>query len=223
MIRPVTGIFMILLPIAFNATFFSLARAFEYPDILRKPTDHILKRFSEGGTRLRMLWYLFALTALLAIPVALLLQRVFPDQPELAAASALLGVISGVVQAMGLLRWSLLVTSLAQQYNAPGASQATKDAVGVVFNAFHQYIGVVVGEHLGYLFTGAWTILLAVMMFNSPTFGAILGTVGIVAALGILAGMAEPFGWKPAGAVNAMSYILWSLWLIVSGIALLLV
>lgn len=222
MLRPVTGILMILLPITFNATFFSLARAFEYPDILRKPTDHILKRFTEGGTRLLMLWYLFALTALLAIPVALLLQRVFPDQPELAAASAIIGVISGVVQAMGLLRWSLLVPSLAQQYNAPGASQATKDAVAVVFNAFHTYVGTVVGEHLGYMFTGAWTILLSIMMFSAPTFGPILGIVGIIGALGILTGLAEPFGWKPAGAINAMSYVLWSLWLIVSGVALLL-
>jgi hypothetical protein len=222
MLRPVTGIFMILLPIAFNATFFSLARAFEYPDILRKPTDHILKRFTEGGTRLLMLWYLFALTALLAVPLALLLRNVFPHTPGLADAAAIIGVISGLVQAMGLLRWSLLVPSLAQQYNAPGASQATKDAVAVVFNAFHTYVGTVVGEHLGYLFTGAWTILLSVMMFNTPTFGPVLGIAGIVAALGILAGMAEPFGWKPAGAINAMSYILWSLWLIVSGVALLL-
>jgi hypothetical protein len=217
----VTALFLIILPVAFNGLFFALARAFEYTNILRKPTDYILKRFAEGGSRLIMLWYAFALTALLAIPLALLLQQIFPEQAGLASASAIVGTLSGLVQAMGLLRWPLLVPTLAAQYNDASATQATRDAVTVVFNAFHQYVGGVVGEHLGYIFTGAWTILISVMMLNSPIFSPLLGIVGIIAALGILAGLAEPFGWKPAGAINAMSYILWSLWLIVSGITLL--
>ncbi len=221
-LNDLTGIVLILLPIAFNVTFFALQRAFEYPDILRKPTDYILQRFSEGGSSLIRLWYAFALTALFAVPAALLIEHVFPEQPQLASASALLGTVSGVVQAMGLLRWSLLVPSLAAQYNAPGASQATRDAVSVVFNAFHQYIGVVVGEHLGYLFTGAWTLVVSIMLFNSPLFTPLLGVIGIISALGILTGLAEPFGWKPAGAINAISYIAWSLWMILTGVTLIL-
>jgi hypothetical protein len=63
--------------------------------------------------------------------------------------------------------------------------------------------------------------MIAVMMFSTPPFTPLLGIIGIVAALGILAGLAEPLGWKPAGAINAASYILWSLWLIISGIVLL--
>jgi hypothetical protein len=38
----------------------------------------------------------------------------------------------------------------AAQYNDAAATPALRDA-GVVFHAFHQYIGVAVGEHLGYL------------------------------------------------------------------------
>lgn len=218
----ITGIVLILLPLAFNGLFFALGRAFEYPNILRKPTEYIFQKFSAGGTRLVMLWYAFTLTGLCAVPLALLFAQVFPDQPQLAATSAIIGVLSGLVQAMGLLRWPLLVPTLAEQYNAKSASQATKDAVTVVFNAFHQYVGTIVGEHLGYIFTGAWTILICVMMFASPTFSPLLGILGILAALGILSGLAEPFGWKPAGMINAMSYIVWSLWLILSGITLVL-
>jgi hypothetical protein len=48
-----------------------------------------------------------------------------------------------------------------------------------------------------------------------------MGAVGIVSAVGILAGMLEPAGWKPAGAINATSYIVWSLWLIATGIVLI--
>ena len=195
----ITGIALIALPIAFNLVFFALGRAFDYPGILRQPTETILTRFTAGGKHLIMLWYAFALTALLAIPVALLLHQVFaPEQPALAGASALIGVLGGVVQAMGLLRWSLLVPTLAAQYTA-AKTPAERDTIGLIFNAFHQYVGVVVGEHLGYLFTGAWTILLGVMMLTSPLFSPILGIAGIIAALGILTGMAEPFGWKPAG------------------------
>ncbi len=218
----ITGIVLILLPIAFNLLFFALGRAFEYPGILRQPTEYILKRFSDGGSRLVMLWYAFALTGLCAAPMALLFQQVFPDQPQLAAASAIIGVLSGLVQAMGLFRWTFLVPELAKQFNAPGATAATRDAVGVVFNAFHQYIGVAVGEHLGYLFTGAWTILISLMMFNSALFSPLLAIFGVASALGILVGLTEPFGWKPAGAVNAISYIAWSLWLIGSGVTLIL-
>ncbi len=216
----VTGLVLIALPIAFNVVFFMLGRAFEYPDILRKPTDEILTRFLAGGARLVTLWYVFAMTALLAIPMALLMQGVFAaEYPQIAAASAIIGTLSGVVQAMGLLRWPLLVPMLAAQYQA---NLAQRETIGVVFNAFHQYIGVVVGEHLGYFFTATWTILISVMMFTTPMFGALLGIFGIIAAVGILAGMLEPAGWKPAGAINAISYVVWSLWLIISGVILIL-
>lgn len=219
----ITGLVLIALPIAFNVLFFALGRAFEYPDILRKPTDYILKRFADGGSRLIMLWYGFALTALLAAPLALLFQQVFIDQnPQLAAASAIVGVVSALVQTMGLFRWTFLVPTLAAQYNAPSATPATRDAVGVVFNAFHQFMGVAIGEHLGYLFTGAWTILISVMMLSSSLFSPLIAVLGIVSAVGILIGLLEPAGWRPAGMIVAISYILWSLWLIISGVVLVL-
>jgi len=71
-IAQLTGILFIVLPIAFNVVFFLLQRAFEYPDILHKPTDYILKRFHEGGKRLIALWYAFTLAGVLFTPVAIL-------------------------------------------------------------------------------------------------------------------------------------------------------
>lgn len=216
----VTGLFLIALPLAFNITFFALGRAFEYPDILRQPAETILQKFAAGGRQLVGLWYAFALTALLAIPVAFLFGQVFAaQQPALANVSIILGVLSGLVQALGLFRWTFLVPSLAVSYAT--AAPAAREAITVVFHAFHQYVGVAVGEHLGYFFTAAWTIILSVMMFNSALFSPLLGMFGIVAAVGIMAGLLEPAGWKPAGAVNAISYVLWSLWLILAGITLI--
>lgn len=217
----ITGIILIALPVAFNVVFFMLGRAYEYPDILRKPVDEILSRFTAEGRRLIVLWYLFALTALLAIPMSLLVYQVFADRfPQLAVASAIVGSLSGLVQAMGLLRWPLLVPTLAAQYST--ATPAQRDTIGIVFNSFHQYVGVVVGEHLGYLFTSGWTLLVAAMMFNTPLFGVIPAALGLLSALGILVGLLEPFGWKPAAGINAISYIAWSVWLLISGIILVL-
>jgi hypothetical protein len=123
---------------------------------------------------------------------------------------------------MGLLRWPLLVPGLAVQYTAPETTVAQREALGVVFNAFHQYVGVVIGEHLGFLLTATWTLLISVMMSGSPLFGGLIGAVGIISAVGILAGLLEPAGWKPAGAINAISYIIWSFWLIAAGIILIM-
>src|SRR5919108_2273561 len=77
-----TGLLLIIVPIAFNVTFFLLQRAFEYPDILRKPTDYILRRFKEGGASLRLLWYAFTFSAVLFTPVPVMVQPVF--QPDVA-------------------------------------------------------------------------------------------------------------------------------------------
>lgn len=221
MLYLITGLVLIALPVAFNGLFFALAREFDYPDILRQPTDDILRKFTQGGRRLIALWYGFATTALLAMPMALLLAVVFAESsPQLASVSAIIGVLSGLTQAMGLLRWPLLVPVLAAQYNAPTTTPAERDAIRVVFNALHQYVGVVVGEHLGFLLTAVWSLLVAVMMLNMPLFPAWLAVLGVASAIGILAGLLEPTGWKPSGMVNAISYIVWSLWLIISGIIL---
>ena len=217
----IAGLFLIVVPILFNIAFFALARTFEYPDILRKPTDDILRRFAAGGTRLINLWYAFAFTALLAIPMTLLVYLAFEGQSEYAVISGVVGTISGLVQAFGLLRWTFVVPSLAAAYNDENATPSTRDAVRVTFSAFHQYAGVAIGEHLGYLFTASWTILVAVMMFQSPLFKPILPILGIVSAVGILTGLLEPAGWKPAGAINAMSYLLWSAWCILAGLTFL--
>ena len=68
----VAGASLVALPIAFNAAFATLASTFDYPDVLRKPTSEVLSRFRDGGTRLVLLWWAFAMTAVLLAPVAVL-------------------------------------------------------------------------------------------------------------------------------------------------------
>jgi hypothetical protein len=64
------GALPIVLPFAFNLCFWLLGRSFDYPDILRRPTSEVLARFRAGGARLLLLWWIFALTAVLLAPLA---------------------------------------------------------------------------------------------------------------------------------------------------------
>jgi hypothetical protein len=218
-----TGLLLIIVPIAFNVTFFLLQRAFEYPDILRRPADHILTRFKEGGASLRRLWYAFTFSAILFTPVPVLAQQVFgEDAPWYLAAGTAIGVLAGAVQFLGLIRWPFLVTTLADIYTDPQSSQATRDSTAVVFQAFHRYVGVAMGEHLGYIFTSTWTLLLCLSILQTDVVPPLWGWLGIVPAIGILTGVFEETGFKAAGPINAISYILWSLWLVAFGVSLLL-
>ena len=218
-----TGLLLIIVPLAFNITFFLLQRAFEYPDILRQPTEAILKRFKKGGLPLRRLWYAFAMSAVLFTPVPVLVQQVFgPDAPWFLVVGTVMGVLAGVVQILGLIRWPFLVPSLADMYTDPKSSQATRDSAAVTFQAFHRYVGVAVGEHLGYIFTSIWTVLLSLAILQTGIVSPLFGWLGIIPAAGVLTGVFEETGFKAAGAINAISYILWSIWLVAFGIALLL-
>ena len=148
-----TGLLLIIVPIAFNATFFLLQKAFSYPDILRQPTETILRRFQQGGAPLRRLWYAFTFSAVLFTPVPVLVHQVFePDAPWFLVVGTVIGVLAGVVQFLGLIRWPFLVPTLAEIYTDPKSTQATRDSAAVTFQAFHRYAGVAIGEHLGYLF-----------------------------------------------------------------------
>ncbi len=218
-----TGLSLILLPIAFNVVFVLLQRTFEYPDILRKPTDYVLSRFNAGGRRLITIWYGFVVTAVLFVPVVILVHRTLAsaDTPYMTLDTTI-GVLAGLVQVLGLIRWPFLVPYLAKTYFEAGSTQATRDSIAVVFQAFHRYAGVAIGEHLGYLFTSIWTAFISLAITQSPLFNAWLGWIGFIPAIGIFIGLFEETGFKAAGGINAISYILWSLWLIVLGVVLIL-
>ena len=220
--RLLAGALLILVPVLFNLFFALLQARFDYPDILRRPPDEVLRRFAAGGSGLIALWYGFALTPALFLPAAVLLRRFLGREEAAYLSLALpLAIASSLVQLLGLLRWPFLVPGLALTYLDPAADAATRAATIAVFRAFHQYAGVAVGEHLGYLFTAAWTAVIATAMLGSPRFPRWWGWLGLLAAVGILAGLLEPAGVAAAGSINALSYILWSLWLAGTGLALL--
>jgi hypothetical protein len=107
-------------------------------------------------------------------------------------------------------------------YFDPASSEATRESVAV-FQAFNHYAGVGVGENLGYLFTALWTALVALAILGSRLpFRRWLALIGAALAAGVLVGMLEPAGFQPAANIVVVGYILWSVWLALFGILLLL-
>jgi hypothetical protein len=224
-LRRLAGVLLILTPIAFNLLFTLLSVTFEYPDILREPAGYVLEQFDAGGAGLVATWYGFMLTAVLFVPLVVLVHRVLAGdgreagEPFYLGLATAFGVVAGVMQFLGLARWPFLVPYLADSYTDPASSEATRESVAVVFEAFNRYAGVAVGEHLGYLFTGLWTALVALAMFGSALpFRRWLSLLGMVSAAGVLVGTLEPAGFEAAANIVVVGYILWSIWLALTGI-----
>src|SRR3712207_9317363 len=92
-------------------------------------------------------------------------------------------------------------TLFRSAYADPATGEATRGAIEVVFEAFNRYAGAAVGEHLGYLFTGLWTALVALAALRSPLFGRFrrwFGLLGAVAAGGGPGRALEVWGFAPA-------------------------
>jgi hypothetical protein len=229
--RQAAAIVLIVVPIAFNVAFFELGRAFEYPAILRRTPDEILRRFAAGGSGLLLRWHLLFLSALAMLPLAVLLAVVLDAGPALTPLSMVVGVVAAVVQGLGLGRWVFAVPELARRYVAADGpdAPAARGSVEVAFAVLHRYLGVGVGEHLGYLATGLWTILVSISILQGvvlPGWTAILGIViGIALLVGTLefVGPNEREGWALAGTIVPIAYIAWSIWLIVLGLLLLFI
>ena len=224
-----TGLLLLILPLAYNLLYTVLARTFDYPDILRQPTSQILDRFAAGGSRLVLTWWGFAMSAVLLAPTVVLLSATLSDaNPTILALASATGLLAALVQFLGLIRWPFAVPHLARLAGDPATTPATSDAIEVTFQILNRYLGVAVGEHLGYLFTGLWTALAGVALIQSDLLHPLFGIVGLVLAplflLGSLefVGPFEPRGWRLAGALVPLAYIGWSLWLLALGIGLLL-
>lgn len=219
-LRKLTGVLLIVMPILLNVLFMLLGMMFDYPDILRKPTGEVLARFQAGGSDLIALWYAMTLTAAFFIPIVLLMRQLLKDQdPSNVFFATTFGVIAGVVQILGFIRWPFLVPYLTRVYFDPASSEATRESGALVFQVFNQYAGVAIGEHLGYLFTALWSVFLGMAMLKRPFHKPWLARIGFVLAIGILFGMLEPAGVAWAGLVNFIAYTLWAFWLMALGVA----
>jgi Domain of unknown function (DUF4386) len=224
------AILLIVVPLGFNLAFFELGRTYDYPGILREPADVILRRFQAGGSALLLRWQALVITSLAMLPLVALLAIALDAAPALSATAVVIGASAALVQVVGLVRWPFVVPELARRYVAADGPDAasTRRTIEVVFAALHRVLGVGIGEHLGYLLTGLWTLLVAVSIITTSAIAPWLGWPGIPIGAALLIGSAEfvvpneKDGWPIAGTLIPIAYVAWSMWLIALGVALIL-
>jgi hypothetical protein len=136
-----------------------------------------------------------------------------------------MGVIGLIIQMIGLLRWTFVVPVLADTFVST-TDEITRTAAIVAFETIHQFAGVMLGEHLGQLFTIAWTVMIAMALRQLKAIPAWVSYFAYVACGIYVFAQAELFAtvipsfpvWELAGFLGST---LWLMWLVILGIYLL--
>ncbi len=192
-----------------------LGRAINWPASLSEPASVVLPLIVAQRGAVAVGYFSYFLSALLLLPIALLLRRVFAQQDgALLTIATWFGAFAGVLKLFGISRWLLLMPALANSYVDPAATSGTRDTIAVVYDAFNRYAGGI-GENLGVmLFAGVWTVLIALVLLRTARLPRWVGWSGIVAGLVLLAGFAEVFGVDVGGVYLTVSGFGWQIWLL---------
>ncbi len=217
-----TGILLITGAIAVLIPYTILTVIFNYPDILREDTASILTQFNAGGNKLTWTWFAFAVTGIPLIPAYIFIGQRYEQKAPLVKLATSLGLIGLIVQMIGLLRWTFVVPVLADTY-VHGTDDAIKAAAVISFKTIHQFGGVILGEHLGQLFTIVWTVLMTFSFAKLKLIPAWVTIFGIGCSAIYLLAQAELFAtvmpgfpvWSMAGFLGST---LWLVWLVIIGV-----
>jgi len=224
------AVLLIVVPIGFNLAFFELGRTFDYPNILRESPGVVLRRFDAGGTPLLLRWQGLLVTALAMLPLVALLALAVNAGPGLTVLAVVFGSAAAIVQVLGLVRWPFAIPELARRYVAAAdpARAATRETIEVVFATLNRLLGVGIGEHLGYLLTGLWTIVVGISIVSTTAIWPWLGWAGLPIGAALLLGSLEfvgpneKAGWRIAATIVPIAYVAWSVWLVALGLGLIL-
>jgi hypothetical protein len=216
MSRRLTAVLMITAAVLTNLGFTVLGTVFDYPGILKEPTDVILAEFREHQLAVTAWFTVLAASAALFAPIAIGVGRLSPSRTMRVAVWT--GIAAAIVQAMGLLRWPLLVPIFAGQAASPDPAVAASGRQAFV--TAHSVLGGLVGETLGYLLTAAWTVLVVIAV-GRQLAGRWFSVLGIAAAVLIFVGVFSPLHLPLVDPANFVGYVLWSIWLVVFAVILL--
>jgi hypothetical protein len=207
--RKLTAGLLVTAAVLTNVAFTALGSIFDYPDILKEPTDDILTAFRGSQTAVAAWFAVMAISAALFAPIAIGVGRLSTSRVMRFAVGA--GVAAAVVQVIGLSRWPLLVPGYAVDAASPdpAVAAAARDS----FETAHRILGNLIGETFGYLLTAAWT-LLVLAAIGRRIAGRWFSVLGAVSAVMIASGILSPLDLPGVDLANFAGYVLWSIWLI---------
>ena len=199
-----------------------LTITFNYPGILREESGIILRQFYQGGSALIFTWLAFALLGLpMLVAYSLIGQRLEAKMPQMKWVTTF-GIISVIVQIIGLLRWVFVVPVLATEY-VHTTDPATQQAIEISFKVIHQFGGVLLGEHLGQLFTITWTVFISAALLKMNIISKWLAWWGFIASFIYFLAQAELLttvipGFPVIDIAGFLGSTLWLLWIILVGV-----
>jgi hypothetical protein len=225
--RQLAGLSFVLGAVLINIPYTLLIMNFDYPDILRAPVDQILTQFQAGGNSLIYTWLAFAWVGLPILFGMIMLNQILGREknPFLETATTI-GVIGGIVQIVGLLRWVFVVPVIARLYTNPGTATAAKESLSASFMVVHQYGGVILGEHMGQFLTIIWVSMISAIIYKSPLFAKWIAWLGWIASAIFILAQTELFAtvipdFPVISWAGLYGSLLWLLWIIVVGVYLI--
>jgi len=213
--RKLTAVLLVAAAVLTNVAFTALGSIFNYPDVLKEPTDDILTAFRGSQSAVVIGFTVMAISAALFAPIAIGVGRLSTSRAMRAAVVA--GIAAAVVQVIGLSRWPLLVPGYAADAASPDPviAAAARDS----FDTAHQVLGNLIGETFGYLFTAAWTLLVLAAVGRTIA-GLWFSVLGTGSAILIAAGLLSPLNLPGVDLANFAGYVLWSIWLVAFAVVL---
>ena len=189
--------------IAAIAGFSGLGAVFDYPAILKEPTEEILTAYRTHEAAITGWFLVLVIGAALLGPVAVLLGRMAGGRRGRWIAG--LGVAAAAVQVVGLARWVVAVPAISDDALDPRHTVAARRR----FELLHTWLGEVLGETIGYVLSAAFTVLVVAAIGRrlAPRWTNRLGTG---AAALIATGILIPLGVGAAELTNFAGYVAWS-------------
>ncbi len=188
--------FLVLHIVILFGGFTTLAAAFQFPDVLRLPTQERLALFRENQPVIVATYWALTMSGFTQIFAAVFLALALrPYTGGLVTLAVIFGTITGLGQAMGFGRWAILIPYLAEQMADPTISETGKEMIGLIEGSFNRYVGMLIGEHLSNISMGFWLLFAGLGIRKSGVLDPRLGTmaVGLSPILFILA--AEQMGY----------------------------
>jgi hypothetical protein len=216
--KKITAVILIVHIALLYGCFMVLQSVFDFPDILRKSTDEIFSLFHKNRAAIIPAYYGFTLSGVTFVLISLFAYRALKKTDrDILFVAAILGTICGLLQSMGFVRWAFLIPVLDNHLHNTSLTQSGKESIELILDSFHTYAGVGLGENLGYVFQGLWTILFSVALLKHQAFGKWFGRVGIICGAGLLVYSLEQFGgiFSSLEIVSIVVQSLWVSWLIV--------
>lgn len=224
-----TGILLMTFTVVNLAVVILLGAVFGWPAVLDEPAATALAAFDAARAPIVAGFVLFTLLSVALVPISIGLHLLVAERRPAGlwlASVTVFGVLGGLAQTLGWIRWPLVVPGLADTYLDPATSPELRAATEASYELLNSYAGGALGECLGWLFQALWAFGVAVLLLRAGIVGRRTALAGLamtaVWALAFLVGPAVPaLVDGPLGTVSFVAYGGWFFWLGAVGIVLL--